>query len=60
MYFCHSSFYRPRENINNKPLMQKEGRAEDNQMFGAFLIETRVMNKLITQENANEIIKNKF
>nr|AHI16011.1 cytochrome c biogenesis factor N [Sphagnum girgensohnii]AND49936.1 cytochrome c biogenesis factor N [Sphagnum rubiginosum] len=41
-------------------LMQKEGRAEDNQMLGAFLIEARVTSKLITQENANEIIKNKF
>jgi cytochrome c biogenesis factor len=41
-------------------LMQKEGRAEDNQMFGAFLIEARVTSKLITQENANEIIKNKI
>ncbi len=40
--------------------MQKEGRVEDNQMLGAFLIEARVTSKLITQENANEIIKNKF
>jgi hypothetical protein len=29
-------------------------------MLGAFLIEARVMNKLITQENANKIIKNKL
>jgi len=29
-------------------LMQKEGRVEDNQMFGTFLIETHVMKKLIT------------
>jgi hypothetical protein len=41
-------------------LMQKEGKAEDNQMFGAYLIETRIMSKLIAQENANEMIKNKF
>jgi len=41
-------------------LMQKEGRAKDNQMLGAFLIEACVTSKLITQENANEIIKNKF
>ncbi len=40
--------------------MQKEGKAEDNKMFGVFLIETHVTSKLITQENANEIIKNKF
>ncbi len=39
--------------------MQKEGIVEDNQMLGVFLIEAHVMNKLITQENANEIIKNK-
>jgi hypothetical protein len=41
-------------------LMQKEGIVEDNQMLGAFLIEARVTSKLITQKNANEIIKNKF
>jgi hypothetical protein len=41
-------------------LMQKEGKAEDNQMFGAYLIEARIMSKLIAQENANEMIKNKF
>jgi hypothetical protein len=41
-------------------LMQKEGIVEDNQMLGVFLIEAHVMNKLITQENANEIIKNKI
>jgi len=29
-------------------------------MLGAFLIEARLTSKLITQENANEIIKNKF
>jgi hypothetical protein len=40
--------------------MQKEGIVEDNQMLGVFLIEAHVMNKLITQENANEIIKNKI
>jgi len=40
--------------------LAEEGRAEDNQMLGAFLIEACVMSKLITQENANEIIKNKF
>jgi hypothetical protein len=41
-------------------LMQKEGKAEGNQMFSAFLIEAHIMSKLITQENLNEIIKNKF
>jgi uncharacterized protein YlaN (UPF0358 family) len=40
-------------------LMQKEGKAEDNQMFGIFKIEAYVASKLITHENANEIIKNK-
>jgi hypothetical protein len=40
-------------------LMQKEGKAEDNQMFGIFKIEACVASKLITHENANEIIKNK-
>jgi hypothetical protein len=40
--------------------LAEEGRAEDNQMLGAFLIEARLTSKLITQENANEIIKNKF
>jgi hypothetical protein len=29
-------------------LMQKEGRAKDNKMFGTFLIEAHIMNKLIT------------
>jgi hypothetical protein len=29
-------------------LMQKEGKAKDNQMFGAFLIEAHIMSKLIT------------
>jgi hypothetical protein len=29
-------------------------------MLGVFLIEACVMSKLITQENANEIIKNNF
>jgi len=28
-------------------LMQKEGRVEDNQMFGVFLIEAHIMSKLI-------------
>jgi len=37
-------------------LMQKEGRGEDNKMLGAFLIKAHVTNKLITQENPNEII----
>jgi cytochrome c biogenesis factor len=41
-------------------LMQKEGRTEDNQMLGTFLIEARITSKLITQENANEIIKYKI
>jgi hypothetical protein len=41
-------------------LMQKEGRGEDNKMLGAFLIKAHVTNKLITQENPNEIIQNKF
>jgi hypothetical protein len=39
---------------------QKEGRVEDNQVFGIFLIEACITSKLITQENANEITKNKF
>jgi hypothetical protein len=29
-------------------------------MLGTFLIEARITSKLNTQENANEIIKNKF
>jgi hypothetical protein len=39
---------------------QKEGRVVDNQMFGVFLIKARITSKLITQQNAKEIIKNKF
>jgi cytochrome c biogenesis factor len=38
-------------------LMQKEGRAEDNQMLGVFLIEACVTSKLITKENANKLSK---
>jgi hypothetical protein len=40
--------------------MQKEGKVEDNQMLGVFLIETCVTSKLITQENANELSRIKF